>query len=77
MILLITRQTPGFAGNDIITYQICDSDGDCDVASVNITVLEALIGIAKDASTPVDNLDGTFTTTITMTVENLGWYNLG
>jgi hypothetical protein len=68
---------PGFAGNDIITYQICDSDGDCDVASVNITVLEALIGIAKDASTPVDNLDGTFTTTITMTVENLGGTILG
>ena len=68
---------PGFSGNDIITYQICDSDGDCDIASVNITVLEAQIGIAKAASTPVDNGDGTFTTTITMTVENFGQVSLG
>jgi hypothetical protein len=68
---------PGFSGNDIITYQICDSDGDCDIASVNITVRDAQIGIAKASSTPVSNGDGTYTTTITMTVENLGQIDLG
>ena len=68
---------PGYDGNDIITYQICDSDGDCDVASINITVRDALIGIAKEAGTPVSNPDGSFTTTITMTIENFGQVELG
>jgi hypothetical protein len=67
----------GFSGSDMITYQICDSDGDCDDAVINITVLEAQIGIAKQASTPVDNGDGTFTTTITFNVENFGQVDLG
>ncbi|MCG8327556.1 MAG: Ig-like domain-containing protein, partial [Chitinophagales bacterium] len=29
---------PGFSGTDQITYQICDSDGDCDDAIITITV---------------------------------------
>ena len=67
----------GFAGTDQITYQICDSDGDCDDATVTVTVLDAVIGIAKAASTPVDNGDGTFTTVITLNVENFGQVDLG
>jgi len=68
---------PGFAGTDMLTYQICDSDGDCDDATVTINVLDAVIGVAKAASTPVDNNDGTFTTTITLNVENFGQVALG
>ena len=30
---------PGFVGTDVFTYQICDEDGDCDTATVTITVL--------------------------------------
>ncbi|MTB53976.1 Ig-like domain-containing protein [Lewinella sp. W8] len=68
---------PGFDGTDMITYQICDSDGDCDDAVVTVTVLEAVIGIAKAASVVIDNQDGTFTTTITLTLENFGATVLG
>jgi hypothetical protein len=67
----------GFTGTDVLTYQICDADGDCDNAVVTINVLDALIGIAKSASPPAGNGNGTFTTTITMTVENLGQVDLG
>ena len=67
----------GFDGTDLLTYQICDADGDCDDAVVTVTVLDAQIGIAKAASTPVGNANGTFTTTITMTVENFGQVELG
>ncbi|MCG8331236.1 MAG: Ig-like domain-containing protein, partial [Chitinophagales bacterium] len=68
---------PGFAGTDVFTYQICDSDGDCDDADVTVTVLDAVIGIAKAASVPVNNGDGTFTTIITLNVENFGQVDLG
>jgi hypothetical protein len=68
---------PGFAGTDPITYQICDADGDCDDAVITVTVLDAQIGVAKAASTVIDNNDGTFTTTITMTIENFGEVALG
>ena len=67
----------GFAGTDMVTYQICDSDGDCDDAVVTITVLDAQIGVAKTASTPIANMDGSFTTTIAMTIENFGEVDLG
>ena len=33
----------GYSGNDSFSYQICDSDGDCDEATVTITVNEAPI----------------------------------
>ena len=61
----------------MVTYQICDSDGDCDDAVVTITVRDAQIGVAKAASIPIVNMDGSFTTTITMTIENFGQVDLG
>jgi gliding motility-associated-like protein len=30
--------TPGYLGSDSFTYEVCDADGDCDQATVNITV---------------------------------------
>lgn len=29
---------PGFIGNDVATYQICDANGDCTQATINLTV---------------------------------------
>jgi uncharacterized repeat protein (TIGR01451 family) len=53
-----------------------DHDGDPDEVGENtatsITFTNPVIGIAKQASAPVDNGDGSFTTTITLSVENLG-----
>ncbi len=46
---------PGFSGTDTFTYTACDNNGNCDIASVTITV-ENAPPIAEDdsASTPVN-----------------------
>ncbi|MFP5353095.1 MAG: Ig-like domain-containing protein, partial [Actinomycetota bacterium] len=56
----ICTYTPnaGFSGNDSFTYRVCDDDGACDTATVNITVAAA--PAAPEA--PVAN-DDTATTT--------------
>ncbi len=35
---ILYTPNPNFFGNDTLTYQICDADGDCTTAVVNITV---------------------------------------
>ena len=42
-----TPQT-GFNGTDIITYEICDADGDCDQATVSIVVGDCLASSTED-----------------------------
>ena len=41
-----------------------------------LNVVSPIIGVAKSTEATIDNGDGTFTTTITITVENLGTTNL-
>ena len=47
---------PGFAGVDLFIYEVCDNDGDCDTAIVNITVNPNQPPIAVDDldTTPLD-----------------------
>jgi gliding motility-associated-like protein len=35
--------TLGFAGNDSFTYQLCDADGDCATATVNILIENSIV----------------------------------
>ncbi|MBK8492569.1 MAG: cadherin-like domain-containing protein [Saprospirales bacterium] len=63
---------PGFFGTDVFTYEICDVDMDCDPATVTITVENPIIGIAKNLTSIVNNLNGTYTVNILLTVENFG-----
>jgi len=41
---------PGFIGTDQFTYEICDAEGNCDSATVTITITEGLGPIAPDIS---------------------------
>lgn len=45
----------GFSGNDILTYQICDVDGNCDTAAVTISVSglnDTPVAVDDSVSTP-------------------------
>jgi len=46
----------GFDGNDAFTYQICDANGDCDDALVNLTVQDAN-ACSPIASSPLTDTD--------------------
>ncbi|MCB9297810.1 MAG: hypothetical protein H6559_32470 [Lewinellaceae bacterium] len=48
---------PNFSGNDIVIYEICDADGDCDQATVTIIVApvdDMPVAVDDMASTPED-----------------------
>jgi uncharacterized repeat protein (TIGR01451 family)/gliding motility-associated-like protein len=61
---------PNFNGTDEFTYQVCDTDGDCDIATVTITVIPVLsadLVISKTVDNATANVgeDVTFTITVT------------
>jgi len=62
---------PGFFGVDTFTYTVVDSAGNTETSTVEITVLNAELGVAKAASDAVANGED-FDITFTLVVENLG-----
>ena len=74
--LVVPAATP--AGTYTITYRICavDTPAACDTATATIVVQGTAplprIGIAKRATAAVANGDGSWSSTITLTVRNLG-----
>jgi hypothetical protein len=41
--LITYTPNPGFSGTDVFAYQICDANGDCDIASVNVNVQALMV----------------------------------
>ncbi|RFM33077.1 Ig-like domain-containing protein, partial [Chitinophaga silvisoli] len=63
-----------YVGTDNITYQVCATDG-CDTATVTFSIVPlnvSLAGIAKEASNPILNLNGSYDVTYTFVVSNFG-----
>ena len=68
--------TTGYTGASTFPYTISDGNGGTDTANVYITVTPSngapVIGIAKRVGTTVDNGNGSYTSSIILTLENLG-----
>ena len=68
--------TTGYVGTSVFPYTISDGNGGTDTANVRITVTPPnglpVIGIAKQASAVTDNGNGSYSTTITLILNNLG-----
>ena len=67
----VFNPTPGFFGVETFTYTVVDSFGNEETTTVEITVVESRVGVAKSASDPVANGEN-FDITFTLFVENLG-----
>jgi uncharacterized repeat protein (TIGR01451 family) len=63
---------PGFVGPDSFRYQVCDADGDCDTAVVNLTVrpLQGKLTLQKSVSKREANPGALVSYTLTVT--NIG-----
>jgi len=76
--LPIYTPNPGYTGPDTFTYTLKDKDGNpsATTGTVNITVtpapIPAKIGLAKNLSKTVKNIDGSFDLTFTFTMVNIG-----
>ncbi|MES2630281.1 MAG: Ig-like domain-containing protein [Bacteroidota bacterium] len=73
------RPNPGFIGVDVFTYNACDngSPSICIPATVTITVIgEPVIGVAKTASVPMLQTDGSYNVNFTFVLKNYGTSDL-
>jgi LPXTG-site transpeptidase (sortase) family protein len=61
---------------EVFNYTITDADGNPSSSTLTITVNKSLIGISKQASTPVEVSAGTYDITYTLLVKNYGGVTL-
>jgi hypothetical protein len=66
---IVYTPDPGFTGNDSFSYQICDSNGDCDTANVDVFVQGLGIGCQPPFNLAVSNITQT-SATLTWTTTN-------
>ncbi|PKP15472.1 MAG: hypothetical protein CVU07_09990, partial [Bacteroidetes bacterium HGW-Bacteroidetes-23] len=54
--IIVYIPNPGFDGSDSFVYQICDSNGDCDTATVTVTVFDPCAITASNPDTDGDGI---------------------
>ena len=62
----------GYYGTFSVPYQVCDTLDLCDVGNLTVRVEKPALGLAKTITNgPINNMDGTYTATYRILVENM------